>query len=398
MIKILVLTNAKIVSTTNIIENGFLVIKDNLIAEIKAGKYEKKDNEDKVIDCQKQTIIPGFIDCHVHGGYGYSFMDGTTESIANFSQMVTREGVTKFCYATVTASVKEIDKVLLTFAWYMKTENNSTNKARIMGAYLEGPFISLEYKGAHTESLICIPDTKLVKAWNKISNNNIKFVVYAAELDPKFNDKNLNFTRTLINNNIIPTLGHSNATFKQVTQAVQQGMTHVTHLYNGMSGYNHRSPGVVPAALYYDEIVTELICDSIHVNFDIMALTYKIKGANKICMITDAMSAKGLPDGDYFLGPVPVIKKGNQVVVKDTGKLAGSIATMIAGFKNLLQVTNNNWQDCVKMASYNSAKQLAIDNITGDLVVGLLADIVVLDKNNDILLTICEGNIVYQNQ
>ncbi|WP_308150166.1 N-acetylglucosamine-6-phosphate deacetylase [Spiroplasma sp. AdecLV25b] len=396
MTKILVLTNANIVSTNNIIENGFLVIENNLIKEIKSGKYNQNYNDAKVIDCQNQAIIPGFIDCHVHGGYGYSLMDGIVESIVNFAQLVPQEGVTKFCYATVTASTKEIDKILLAFAQYMKTENGIANRARIVGAYLEGPFISHEQKGAHTESLIHIPDTKLVATWNKISNNNIKFVVYATELDPNFNN-NKNFTSTLIANNIIPTLGHSNATLQQVSQAVQQGLTHVTHLYNGMSGYDHRNPGVVSAALYYDEIVAELICDGIHVNLDIVALTYKIKGANKICMITDAMSAKGLPDGDYFLGPLPVIKKDNQVVVKSTGKLAGSLATMIAGFKNLLRVTNNNWQDCVKMASYNSAKQLGIDSITGDLVVGLLADIVVLDKNNDILLTICEGNIVYQS-
>lgn len=397
MDKILVLVNAKIISTNNIIENGFLVIKNNLITEIKSGKYEKNNNETKILDCQNQTIIPGFIDCHVHGGYGYSFMDGTVESISNFAQLVTKEGVTKFCYATVTAITKEIDKILLSFAEYMKTENSSFNKARIMGVYLEGPFISHEYKGAHSETLIHSLDPKLVVRWNKISNNNLKFVVYAPELDHNFNNHK-SFTNILVANNIIPTLGHSNATFQQVKQAVQQGLAHVTHLYNGMSGYDHRSPGIVPAALYYDEIVVELICDGFHVNLDILALTYKIKGANKICMISDAMSAKGLVDGDYFLGSLPVVKKGNQVVVKSSGKLAGSIATMIAGFKNLLRVTNNNWQDCVKMASYNSAKQLGIDNLTGDLVVGLLADIVVLDKNNDVLLTICEGNIVYQNK
>lgn len=397
MNKILVLVNAKIISTNNIIENSFLVIENNLITEIKSGKYEKNNNETKILDCQKQTIIPGFIDCHVHGGYGYSFMYGTVESISNFAQLVTKEGVNKFCYATVTASAKEIDKVLLAFAEYMKTENSDFNKARIMGVYLEGPFIPHEYKGAHSEALIHSTDHKLVVRWNKISNNNLKFVVYAPELDHNFNNHK-NFTSILVANNIIPALGHSNATFRQVKQATQQGLTRVTHLYNGMSRYDHRNHGLVPAALYYDEIVVELICDGLHVNPDILTLTYKIKGANKICMISDAMSAKGLVGGDYFLGPLPVVKKGSRVVIKDTGKLAGSIAAMIAGFKNLLRVTNNNWQDCVKMTSYNSAEQLGIDNLTGDLVVGLLADIVTLDKNNDILLTICEGNIVYQNQ
>lgn len=109
-----------------------------------------------------------------------------------------------------------------------------------------------------------------------------------------------------------------------------------------MSPYNHRDPGVVPASLYYDQLVTELICDGIHVDIDILAITYKIKGADGIFMITDAMSAKGQPDGKYLLGPLPVIKSNNKVTVEATGKLAGSIATMIAGFKNLLKITNNN--------------------------------------------------------
>ncbi|WP_338960997.1 MULTISPECIES: N-acetylglucosamine-6-phosphate deacetylase [unclassified Spiroplasma] len=397
MSKILVLNNAKIISIKKIINNGFLVIKDNLIFQINEGKYNYEFQDAQVIDCHNQTIIPGFIDLHVHGGYGYSLMDGTIESINNFAKLVPKEGVTKFCYATVTASKKEIDNVLSVFAKYMKTENKG-NKARIIGAYLEGPFISELQKGAHTPSLLHVPDLNLVKSWNIISNKNLKFIGYAPEIDPNLNNKNSNFISSLIKNNIIPSVGHSNATFKEITKTVECGLTHITHLYNAMSPYNHRDPGVVPASLYYDQLVTELICDGIHVDIDILAITYKIKGADGICMITDAMSAKGQPDGKYLLGPLPVIKSNSKVTVEATGKLAGSIATMIAGFKNLLKITNNNWQDCIKMASYNSAKQVGIANKTGDIVIGKLADIIVLTKNNDIFLTICEGKIAYQQE
>ncbi|WP_458258205.1 N-acetylglucosamine-6-phosphate deacetylase [Spiroplasma endosymbiont of Dactylopius coccus] len=397
MSKILVLNNAKIISIKKIINNGFLVIKDNLIFQINEGKYNYEFQDAQVIECHNQTIIPGFIDLHVHGGYGYSLMDGTIESINNFAKLVPKEGVTKFCYATVTASKKEIDNILSVFAKYMKTENKG-NKARIIGAYLEGPFISELQKGAHTPSLLHVPDLNLVKSWNIISNKNLKFIVYAPEIDPNLNNKNSNFISSLIKNNIIPSVGHSNATFKEITKTIEYGLTHITHLYNAMSPYNHRDPGVVPASLYYDQLVTELICDGIHVDIDILAITYKIKGADGICMITDAMSAKGQPDGKYLLGPLPVIKSNNKVTVETTGKLAGSIATMIAGFKNLLKITNNNWQDCIKMASYNSAKQVGIANKTGDIVIGKLADIIVLTKNNDIFLTICEGKIAYQQE
>lgn len=395
MSKILILNNVRIISVNQIIDKGFLVIKDNLIFQINQGKYNQQFPEAKIIECYNQTVIPGFIDLHVHGGYGYSLMDGTIESINNFACLVPQEGVTKFCYATVTASKKELDKILTVFGQYMKTENVG-NKARIIGAYLEGPFISSSQKGAHTPSLLSRPNLNWVTSWNNISNNNLKFIVCAPEIDVNFNDKNSNFISSLIKNNIIPTVGHSDATFKDMSKTIEYGLKHITHLYNAMSPYNHRSPGVVPAALYYDQLVTELICDGMHVDIDILAITYKIKGANGICMITDAMSAKGQPDGNYLLGPLPVIKSNNKVIVAATGKLAGSIATMIDGFKNLLKITNNNWQDCIKMSSYNSAKQVGIANKTGDIVVGKLADIIVLTSNNDIFLTICEGKIAYQ--
>lgn len=231
-----------------------------------------------------------------------------------------------------------------------------------------------------------------------MSFNNLKFVAFAPECDEKFDSKNENFTTLLLKNNIIPSLGHSAATFKQVKQAESYGLNHVTHLYNAMSNFHHRFPGCVPAILDNKNMLVELICDGVHVNLDIIKLTYKIKGADNIIMVSDAISAKGCNDGQYSLGPLVIIKKNNVATLKDdSNAISGSVSTMIEGFKNLLKVTNYNWQDCIKMACYNSAKQLNIADITGDIRENYLADLLVLNQENNIELTICEGKISFKN-
>lgn len=398
MANILVLKNARIISVNKIINHGWLVIKNNKIVAIETGQYESQEQVTQIIDCNNKTIIPGFIDSHVHGGYGYSFMDQgqpLAQSLNSFAKAVTAEGVTKFCAATVTASKSVLDKFFIDFGNFMH-EKQLEKQAQVVGSYLEGPFISKEYKGAHTESLLVTPNIEWIKKWVKDSYNTLKIVAFAPEIDQNLNNQN-NFTQQLLAQKIIPSLAHSGATFEQVEIAIKSGLRHATHLYNGMSPFHHRFPGCVPAILDSKNIIAELICDGVHVDINILKLTYKIKGADNICMVSDAMVAKGCQDGDYWLGPLPVVKHGNMATLKDNDKLlAGSVATMIVGFKNLLQVTNNNWQDCIKMASYNAAKTLKIDRITGDIAVNKLADIVVLDEKNNIFLTICEGKIAFQ--
>lgn len=400
----LILKNARIVSTNKVIDFGWLAIKDKKIIKIATGDFYDPDytnNKDvTVIDCQNKTIIPGFIDIHVHGGYGYSFIDEKNhlaDSLNNFALQVTKEGVTKFCCATVTSTKPVLDEFFNQLGQYMAVAQ-PTAQAQLLGAYLEGPFISPEYKGAHDPNLLVPPNISWVKQWKQLSNNNLKFVAFALECDSEFNSQTNNFTTLLMNDGIIPSLAHSAATFKQVAQAQSYGLNHVTHLYNAMSGFNHRFPGCVPTILANQAIFAELICDGVHVDLDIMKLTYKIKGAENIIMVSDAISAKGCEDGDYMLGPLAIVKKGNVATLKANEKaISGSVATMIDGFKNLLKITDSNWQDCVKMASYNSAKQLKINNVVGDIQKNKLADLIVLNHNNDVELTICEGQIAFKN-
>ncbi|MBE4704343.1 N-acetylglucosamine-6-phosphate deacetylase [Spiroplasma platyhelix] len=399
----LILKNARIVSTNKIIDFGWLVIQGKKITKIQSGDFHDvnygNNKNITIIDCLNKTIIPGFIDIHVHGGYGYSFIDEKNElkdSLNNFAQVVVQEGVTKFCCATVTSKKPVLDQFFTQLGSYMQ-EKQPEKQAQVLGAYLEGPFISLEYKGAHDPNLLVAPNIEWIKQWKQLSNNSLKFVAFALECDQEFNSETNNFTTLLIKNDIIPSLAHSAATFKQVKQAQKYGLNHVTHLYNGMSGFNHRFPGCVPTILDTKDMQAELICDGVHVDLDIIKLTYKIKGAENIIMVSDAISAKGCSDGEYHLGSLAIVKKGSVATLKDNHlAISGSVATMIEGFKNLLKITNNNWQDCIKMASYNSAKQLKLDDIIGDIQENKLADLLVLNQDNDVDLTICEGQIAFK--
>lgn len=397
----LILKNARIINLQQVIEFGWLAIENSRITKIQSGEFNDSADEDvKVIDCQNKTIIPGFIDIHVHGGYGYSFIDEKMPlktSLDGFAKAVVQEGVTKFCCATVTSKKVVLDQFFQELGQYMQ-EKQQGKQAKVLGAYLEGPFISLKYKGAHDSQLLVAPNVDWIKQWKQLSHDHLRFVAFAPECDEKFNSKDENFTTFLHNNNIVPSLGHSAATFKQVEQAVSYGLNHVTHLYNAMSTFHHRFPGCVPAVLDSKNMFAELICDGVHVNLDILKLTYKIKGADNIIMVSDAISAKGCDDGQYTLGPLVIIKQGNVATLKeDSGAISGSVSTMIEGFKNLLKITNNNWQDCIKMSSYNGAKQLNIADVTGDIRENYLADLLILDQENNIELTICEGEIAFKN-
>ncbi|WHQ37398.1 N-acetylglucosamine-6-phosphate deacetylase [Spiroplasma sp. SV19] len=379
----MILKNAKIVCEDQVIANGWLEIKDNKIISINSGSTLEPG-----YDLQQAIIMPGFIDCHVHGGYGEDTEKGTITSFQKFAQEVAQEGITKYCQTIITGSDETITSILTVYQDYMANYNKGP-QARQIGAHLEGPFISKVFKGAHDESLLQKPNIDLLKKWITASNDNIRIVTYAPE------EEDGSFTKFLLEHNILPSIGHSNATFDLVAERVKMGVNHVTHLYNAMSKYDHRQPGVVPAVLNFNEVVGELISDGIHVNANIINLTYKIKKATGIALVTDAMLAKGLPDGEYQFGPLPVVKTGQKVVIKGTDTIAGSVATYDYCVRNFYHFTNCSLQELALVASTNIAKQLGIFDKTGSVAVGKLADLVVLDSELKVLMTLCEGEIAY---
>ncbi|WP_026389709.1 N-acetylglucosamine-6-phosphate deacetylase [[Acholeplasma] multilocale] len=379
----MLLKNAKIVLEDRIIENGYVVIEENIIKEIVEG-----DTKLEGIDIKGNWIMPGFIDCHVHGGYGVDFETGDKERFAIFSKNVTREGITKYYQASVSNSVVDNDRYYSEFGEFMKNQNPVG--ARCMGAHMEGPFISPDKKGAHDPELLMAPNIELAKRWNDLSGDNLKIITFAGELQDG------SFTAYCLENGILPNIGHSNMEASEFEKDFNLGVRQVCHLFNGMSGVDQRRPGLATAALNHEEVLCEVISDGVHIMPETLKLIFDHKGPDKIAIITDAMNAKGLEDGNYKIGDLEVIKNGITVKLTSNGALAGAGATYDHNVRTYKEVCDIEMTDLIKMTSVNIAKQLGIFDTTGSIEISKLADLVVLDKNLNVEMTIVEGNLAFK--
>ncbi|WFQ92603.1 N-acetylglucosamine-6-phosphate deacetylase [Mycoplasma feriruminatoris] len=379
----MILKNTRIVLEDEIINNGYVIIKDKKIIEI-GSDYKKKNG----IDLNNNWLLPGFIDCHVHGGYGVDFETGNKNRFKHFADNVVKEGVTRYIQASVSNSIQKNDQIYKEFGEFIKANNG---KAKCIGAHLEGPFISKFKKGAHQENLLLEPNINLTKKWNKLSNNSLKIVTYACELD------DTSYTKFLLKNNIIPSIGHSNLKAKQFDQFYLLGVRHITHLFNGMSGVDQHNPGLVVASFNHKDVLCEIISDGIHLDKEILKMIYSFKTADNLCIITDAMNAKGLDDGIYKLGNLEVYKKGIEIRLTNNNALAGAGSTYDHNIRVFKDVCDIKMTDLIKMTSINIAKQLNIFDITGSIEVNKLADLVVLDDDLYVNKVLVEGRIVFKN-
>ncbi|WP_027063277.1 N-acetylglucosamine-6-phosphate deacetylase [Mesoplasma seiffertii] len=380
----MIIKNAKIVLEDKVIETGYLVIENNKITVIHQGNTDEPG-----IDVKGQWVLPGFIDCHVHGGYGVDFETGDEHRFETFAINVAQEGITKYLQASVTNSLENNQKYYQEFGNFMA--NQTQIGAKCLGAHMEGPFISPERKGAHEPTLLMSPNIAITQSLIDLSNNNLRMVTYAGELQDG------SYTKFLLANQITPSIGHTNMEAWEFAKDYNLGVRHITHLFNAMSGVDQRRPGLAVAALNHPDVLVEVISDGIHIHPDTLKLIYDHKTADHICIITDAMNAKGLPDGEYKLGELEVVKHQMTVALKATGVLAGAGATYDHNVRTYYQACQMPMTELIKMTSINIAKQLGIFEVTGSLATNKLADIVVLDQQLKVTMTIVEGRIVYQN-
>lgn len=256
-----------------------------------------------------------------------------------------KEGITSYFATTMTQSYDAIDKALIAI------NEAAMKNPVIQGIHLEGPFVSVDFKGAQPEEYIRVPDAKQMEKWNKLSGNRIRLVTYASETSDASE-----FEEYCVNHNIVLSIGHSNATRAQL---MDSKASHITHLYNAQRGLHHREPGVTGHAFLEDSIYTEMIVDGYHIHPDMVNLAYKVKGPDRIEVITDSMRAKGLPDGESELGGQKVLVKNNQARLVD-GTLAGSVLTFNDAFKNIMAFTGCSVEDAVKMTSVNQAREFSL--------------------------------------
>lgn len=364
------------VVTTNIgIENGKIAyIGDN------AENIEPLFETDGV-------VLPGFIDEHIHGAGGADAMDGTVEALQTISEFVAREGTTGFLATTMTQSPENITSALK--AVKKIREKGEYKGAEVLGVHLEGPFISPKHVGAQPLEYVANPGAKLFDEYNKASGNAIKIVTLAPEVDG-----GLELVRHLGEKGVVASVGHTGGKYADVVKAVAAGATNVTHTYNAQTGLHHREAGVVGAAMLLDELNCEMICDTIHVSVPAIKLVIKNKPHDKYTLITDAMRAKGMPDGKSELGGQEVFVKNGEARLAD-GTLAGSVLKMNVAIKNLVEKVGVSFTDAVDLATYNPAKNIGALNERGTIEVGKRADLTVLDKNYEVLYTVVNGKVVY---
>jgi N-acetylglucosamine-6-phosphate deacetylase len=388
--KSLLITNIAVYHEGGIFEQGFIKIKAGKIIDIGPVTDNANQKADEIISLTPNfSLVPGFIDIHIHGVKGADTMDGTPSALSTMACSLPREGTTSFLATTITQSSDQIEAALSNAATYSSTIKEEP-AAEMLGIHLEGPFISPERAGAQPLSFIQEPDLSLFEKWQQLSGGLIKLVTMAPE-----RENGLELLRYLTDSGVIASIGHSDASYHEIQEAISKGLSHVTHLYNGMRGFHHREPGVAGAALAHHELKVEMIVDGIHIHPAIVKSTYRTKGASEIILITDAMRAKGLKDGTYDLGGQKV-QVSNQKALLSDGTLAGSILTMNDAIKNMIQYTGCSLQEITVMASENPAKQIGVWNQKGSITVGKDADLTILDQDLNVIFTLCNGKIAYQ--
>ncbi|MBQ7368801.1 MAG: N-acetylglucosamine-6-phosphate deacetylase [Clostridia bacterium] len=333
-------------------------------------------------------VLPGFIDQHIHGAGGSDGMDGTVEDIAKIATTVAAEGTTSFLVTTMTQSKENITKAMGAVKEYRK-ENPKTG-ARVVGVHLEGPFIAAAHKGAQPLEYVKEPDIATFDEYNAASGGAIKLVSLAPEVEGAEA-----LVRHLSKKGIVASIGHTGAKFADIDKAVKAGAKNVTHTYNAQTALHHREIGTVGSAMLFDELNCELIADTIHVSVPAMRLLAKNKPNDKLTLITDAMRAKGLPDGESELGGQKVFVKDGEARLAD-GTLAGSVLKMNKAIQNFVEKVGVPFTQAVDCATINPAKNLSIDNEVGSIKVGKRADFTVINDKYDVLLTVRDGEIIYQ--
>ena len=333
-------------------------------------------------------VLPGFIDQHVHGAGGSDAMDKNVSAIATISKSLAMEGTTSFLATTMTQSPENIKGALSAVKDYINL--NDSQGARVLGVHLEGPFISPKFVGAQPLEYVQAPSVETFKEYEKASGNNIKIVSLAPEIDGA---KEL--IKYLKERNIVPSIGHTGAKYSDIEKGIEYGLSNVTHTYNAQTALHHREVGVVGSAMLFDELNAEIICDTIHVCSPAIRLLVKNKPHTKVTLITDAMRAKNLPDGESELGGQKVFVKNGEARLLD-GTLAGSVLKMNIAIKNMVEKVGVNLVDAVSFATINPAKNLGVDKEYGSIEVGKRADFAVLDDDYNVLLTVRDGNIIYK--
>lgn len=384
--------NGQLITPYKTIQNGTILIEDGKIIGLHEGNLDFPNADE--IDAKGNYISPGFIDLHIHGGGGHDFMDNTVEAFLGIAETHARYGTTAMCPTTLTS---EKEDLLKTLSIYKQANKLNVKGAQFIGMHLEGPYFALSQRGAQDPRYIRDPDpveykeilasTDVIKRWSA-----------APELKGA-----IEFGKYLKSKRVLAAIAHTDAIYEEVLEAFENGYTLATHFYSSMSGVSRRDcfrfAGVIESGYLIDEMDVEIIADGVHLPSPLLKLIYKIKGASRTALITDAMRGAGMPEGDSILGS---LKNGLKVIIEDgvaklpdRSSFAGSVATTDRLVRNMINMAGVSLEEAVRMISKTPARIMGIDDRKGTLTIGKDADVLVFDQEVNIQHTIVNGNIIY---
>lgn len=358
------------------------------VLQLEAGKitgvfpYGTKEAD---VDYGDKRIVPGFIDIHCHGAFGFDTNDANEEGLRAWTKGIVTEGVTAFLATTITQSEEVLTNAVANVANVME---GGYEGAEILGIHFEGPYLDMVYKGAQPEQHIVKGTIEQFERFQKAAKGNIKYITMATETDEDFE-----LTKYLSENGVVVSIGHSAATYEDAVFAYANGARSMTHVYNGMTPFNHRKNGLVGAAYRFRTMYGEIICDGNHSTTAALNNYFMSKGPDYSIMISDALMAKGSPAGSKF------IFGGNEIEIYDdgsahltsSGSLAGSTLRLNNGLKILVEEAMVPFNYAINACTINPARCLGIDDRKGSIMTGKDADLVVLDSDYSVIQTYCKG-------
>ena len=327
------------------------------------------------VDYGNKRIVPGFIDVHTHGAYGFDTNDGEPEGLRDWMRRIPEEGVTSILPTTVTQMPEVLTKAVANVA---KVVEEGYEGAEILGIHFEGPYLDMEYKGAQPPEAIAKPTVEQFKMYQEAAHGMIKYITMAPEHDPEFA-----LTKYCSQNGVVVSMGHSSASYEQALMGIANGAMSMTHVYNGMTPYHHRKPGLVGTALRVRDIYGEIICDGCHSHLAALNNFFTAKGRDYSIMISDSLRAKHCPPGgNYELGGHPIeIGEDGLARLKGTDTIAGSTLNINKGLRILVEEAMVPFDAALNSCTINPARVLRVDDRKGKLTAGYDADIVVLDNS-----------------
>jgi len=380
-------TASRMYTPSEEILDPLLEVDDGRITAISARAERESSSQVPLVDFGEALIAPGFLDIHIHGGAGLDVMRASTSELPRLGKFLAQHGVTAYFPTTVAASMDVTCAALERLANLIEADPSSNGKAveaRPLGIHLEGPFLSHKRRGVHPPENLLAPTVEIFDRLWQAARGHVRAMTIAPEIPGA-----MEVISEAARRNVCVSIGHSDAEMPIARQAVKAGARHATHTFNAMRPLDHRDPGIIGEVLSDDGMTADIIADGIHVSPAVVQLFLRAKGVERAVLITDAISATGMPDGQYQLGPIQVEVKDGKCTSGES--LAGSVLTMDRAVRNVTQFAKWSLKDAVRAASLNPARAVRVDGQHGVLASGAEANFVVLSPAGEVLKTVIRG-------